>query len=50
LKFQKFKVFIDLVKAIFNFIWKNKNPRIAKTTLYYKRTPGGFLISDPMLY
>jgi hypothetical protein len=31
----------DVKRAILNFIWKNKNPRIAKTILSNKRTAGG---------
>ena len=32
--------FTDLERTILNFIWKNREPRIAKTILYNKRTSG----------
>ena len=41
---------IDLERAIFNFIWKNKKPRRAKTILYNKRTSRGIAIPDLKLY
>jgi hypothetical protein len=42
--------FIDLDRAILNFIWKNKEPRIAKTILYNKGIPRSIAISDSKLY
>ena len=43
------KFFIDLKRKIPNFIWESKNPRIAKTILYNKRT-SEISISDFKLY
>ena len=42
--------FTDLKRKIFNFMWKNKKPRIAKTILYNEGTSGGIIISDIKLY
>ena len=42
--------FIDLERILFNFIWKNKSPIIAKTTLYNKRTSGSITIPNFKLY
>ena len=38
------KFFTDLKRTIFNFIWKSKKLRIAKTVLYNKETSGGITI------
>jgi hypothetical protein len=40
--------FTELERTICNFIWNNKNPRIAKTILNNKRTP--ITIPDLNLY
>ena len=40
------KFFTDLERTIINFIWKNKNPRIAKTILYNVSTSRGITIPD----
>jgi hypothetical protein len=36
--------FTDMEREILNFTWKNKKPRISKTVLNNKSTPGGITI------
>jgi hypothetical protein len=42
--------FTELERAICKFIWNNKKPRVAKTTLNNKRTSGEITMSDLKLY
>ena len=42
--------FIELERAICEFIWSNKKPRIAKTIFNNKNTSRGNTIPDPKLY
>jgi hypothetical protein len=42
--------FNELERAICKFIWNNKKPRIGKTLLKDKRTPGGITMPDLKLY
>ena len=42
--------FANLKSTEFNFIWKNRKPRIAKTILYTKGTSRGITIPDIKLY
>ena len=42
--------FIELERAIFNFIWNNKRPIIAKSIFNNKKTSAGITIPDLKLY
>jgi hypothetical protein len=42
--------FNEVEREIGKFIWNNKQPRIPKTLLKYKRTSGGITVSDLKLY
>jgi hypothetical protein len=42
--------FIDLERALLQFIWNNKKPRIVKTILNNKRISGGITIPGLKLY
>jgi hypothetical protein len=42
--------FTKLERAICQFIWNNKKPRVAKNILNYKITSGGITIPDLKVY
>ena len=44
------KFFTKLARTILNFIWKEKEPRIAKMILNNQTTAGGFTIHDFNVY
>ncbi|MBV2134268.1 hypothetical protein KRX52_15925, partial [Pseudomonas sp. MAP12] len=44
------QVFTDLERTILYFIWKNRRPRLTKTTMYKKGPSRGITIPDLKLY
>jgi hypothetical protein len=42
--------FTDMERAILNFMWKNKNPWLAKIVINNKRSFGGITTPDLNLY
>ena len=44
------QLFIELERAMCNFTWNNKRPRIAKSILNNKKTSAGITIPDLNLY
>ncbi|KAL6042422.1 hypothetical protein STEG23_017316 [Scotinomys teguina] len=42
--------FTDLERTILNFVWRNKKPRMANSSLYNKAISGGITIPDFKLY
>jgi len=44
------QLFIELERAIYKFIWNNKNSRTVKTVLNNKRTSGGVTIPELKMY
>jgi hypothetical protein len=48
---RNFNIIItETEKLLLNFVWKHNKPRMSKTILKNKRTPGGIIIPDFKLY